>query len=1441
MILELLLTVVAVSSGEYLIQFEGKSFDVRNDQRVQVFSVDTTDTVREYLIKLKYPTVITMDDIGNTAAHYSATTNPFLTVWAKPAAKNTIVSLCSGKAANELASLPGVVWVGMASDEHKKYLKIHGTILEPNQHPLQSTDTSKLVITPHESVDEVLKVIPSQLSVQISGRRIIISCLETDCQELATSLSSHDGLIEGVEHPLFQYAKNKFARGLMQCGDWKAEPFEELSGSGHVVGVTDTGIDHDHCFFRDDEVRTPIDVINPRHRKIVAYYTADKSVGGQSDFEPAGDGHGTHVAGSVAGSKQGDDESPFHGLLRHAKLAFIDIAAGGGGGDGVQPPYDLTAGVFRKGKGAGAHIHTNSWGSYGGSYGSQCRDIDSYSNDQPSDLIFFAAGNEADKACKGNPLSQYCDKGSVITPCIAKNSVCVGASMAPLASWMEMGLDNYYINFTAPNMTQVTFMLTKGFFGERHPKLWKDVPLAMAQPEDACSAASTPGQGKLDNPQEIKGKVAIVKRGTCYFETKVKLLENAGAIGIIVVNNIPGDPIVMGAESVPRSDFVAPGFMMSDIGGELLIASLASSPTADIYVDDQLFNTHKSPGDLAEFSSRGPSRDYRFKPDVVGVGYYVHSARSDSNLNTNNCDIIPEMGTSMATPIVASTAVQIRQWLLSKSIKPTGVLLKAMLIQSALPLSGLVDRNAQGDWLRLGQTPDFYQGHGRVQLNTTLASPSDLGYVFEKEFTKSGEVHEMCFKQSANTQFTQYGFRVTLAWMDAPIGGQAEHQLVNDLDLEVQTPSGEIYLGNAHGTPNNHVRDVLNNVEKVISPSTPGGIFRVTVKATSVLKQQGYAVVGSGQLVDCEGPKPPCTSGSACGTSESLSNAINGNLYTGSEVLKVLGWRLFKVTITKDMTQLRVDVKKTGTGLEMEANPDIYIRKSGVPNLIQYDKHSNNKCGSEPQCAAQTTRALQLDTTNDKEATYYIGIFMRCCRDAHVEVTIGYDTIQDNPPVISSIAVGSLSVTNSVGKHMTISTSVYFKGAKLVIEGSRFGTSTQSRLVSLNALPYNSTQDDASYVILCKVDDLLSTSTILHCSLPAGYAPIKNSPISVTVDGVTTVSLAAVSFDAVDKSRYRFFNIQACDSSVNCLTTRETMYYDNHLSQKGGDLFIRGSNFGDRDMEGNNAILIQIGNPEDGWRTCVRHPYISENIVMCNTPPGMSGSKQIKSSIFGIELGVLDALLFFEPAPTVTGISKTADGKPVQTLLLGYYEAIGSTIWIHGKYLGNIKDDNVIYGSSEENGFGDGELKITLGTQPNFNNIICSVKPSTTDRSKVACTLPADIEDSLRDKLLNFRIRKYETDMFIETSLMVLNPPMITGISTSTLLKGASHLVLPHTVLSTDRAPKQLIIWGENFPSDEKFSCTFADPETENVIGISPLRYQSDEMLEVDFIIWKEV
>lgn len=96
-----------------------------------------------------------------------------------------------------------------------------------------------------------------------------------------------------------------------------------------------------------------------------------------------------------------------------------------------------------------------------------------------------------------------------------------------------------------------------------------------APTRDACQAAATPAN--------VKGKIAILDRGTCTFTVKVKQAQDAGAIAVIVVNNAAsGLPGMGGTDATVK----IPNIGISQAEGAAIYAALQAGKT----VNAQIFN-----------------------------------------------------------------------------------------------------------------------------------------------------------------------------------------------------------------------------------------------------------------------------------------------------------------------------------------------------------------------------------------------------------------------------------------------------------------------------------------------------------------------------------------------------------------------------------------------------------------------------------------------------------------------------------------------------------------------------------------------------------------------------------------------------------------------------------------------------------------------------------
>lgn len=71
-----------------------------------------------------------------------------------------------------------------------------------------------------------------------------------------------------------------------------------------------------HCFFRDKNQPVPFNTVNMQARKVVQYVTS------WGDNTDGAEGHGTHVAGSIAGdTEEGSHE--FAGMAPAAKIGEL--------------------------------------------------------------------------------------------------------------------------------------------------------------------------------------------------------------------------------------------------------------------------------------------------------------------------------------------------------------------------------------------------------------------------------------------------------------------------------------------------------------------------------------------------------------------------------------------------------------------------------------------------------------------------------------------------------------------------------------------------------------------------------------------------------------------------------------------------------------------------------------------------------------------------------------------------------------------------------------------------------------------------------------------------------------------------------------------------------------------------------------------------------------
>ena len=137
-------------------------------------------------------------------------------------------------------------------------------------------------------------------------------------------------------------------------------------------------------------------------------------------------------------------------------------------------------------------------------------------------------------------------------------------------------------------------------------------------------------------------------------------------------------------------------------------------------------NASTSDENISGFSSRGWSSDGRIKPDLMAPGYNLSASTNNNAGGTVNCGTSGGGGTSYAAPIAAGAAALVRQYFMDgfypsgvktagNALTPTAALLKAVLINSAVSMTG-TDNNNQA----ITPIPSNEQGWGRIRLDQAL-------------------------------------------------------------------------------------------------------------------------------------------------------------------------------------------------------------------------------------------------------------------------------------------------------------------------------------------------------------------------------------------------------------------------------------------------------------------------------------------------------------------------------------------------------------------------------------------------------------------------------------------------------------------------------------------------------------------------------------------------
>ncbi|KAI7904209.1 peptidase S8/S53 domain-containing protein [Cokeromyces recurvatus] len=387
-------------------------------------------------------------------------------------------------------------------------------------------------------------------------------------------------------------------------------------GKGILVGVIDTGVDYLHPALGGG--------FGHGYKVVKGYDLVGNNYTGTNIPVPSSDpldncgaasgasGHGTHVSGIIAGF---DRSNNFTGVAPKASLGMWRVFGCKG-----SVTNDIVIKALLMAYDAGCDVinlslgETNAW---------------SKTADPEADVInSIAAKGVSVVVSAGNSG--------------AEGIYTVGQPGTAVSAFSVASVDNdYFISkyFTAT--------------GIKHRILYTNSNDDTIQDGRVVNGDKKPGNKaegctpKSINPK-VKGKIALIQRGTCLFSRKVENLAAAGATSVIIYNNVDGE-LSAYVHNAP-----VPVVTISKVDGtELRKAIQAGSSISLTFNHEGSIAPVSTGGTISSFSSVGPSAELNFKPNIAGVGGIIFSTLPRY---LGSWGVMS--GTSMAAPYIAgSTAL----------------------------------------------------------------------------------------------------------------------------------------------------------------------------------------------------------------------------------------------------------------------------------------------------------------------------------------------------------------------------------------------------------------------------------------------------------------------------------------------------------------------------------------------------------------------------------------------------------------------------------------------------------------------------------------------------------------------------------------------------------------------------------------------------------------
>lgn len=430
----------------------------------------------------------------------------------------------------------------------------------------------------------------------------------------------------------------------------------KYKGQGTVVSIIDTGIDPNHKDLRlSDDKQAKLsqkDVADFTKTAGYGRYFTDKVPYGHNyadnnenitDDDPS-EQHGMHVAGIVAANGTSKNATSVVGVAPEAQLLAMKAFSN----SDSSATTDSTSIIGAIDDSAKLHADVLNM-SLGSTSGEQTEDdpeiaaVDRATKEGTAAVISAGNAGTTNSETEGNNKAYYGnpDMETVGTPGTARTATTVSSAENDkvTADGITVKSADGKTTILGPETTQLSDGTDKTFFNNKqfYVVKGKDGKLGVGSADQYTS--------------DVKGKIAIVKRGDLTFTDKQKFAEKAGAAGLIIINNQAG-PLT----SVQyNAGFPTAG--LSDTAGAALVKYVEEHPNEALKVNIEvqpLANTTTKSDLMSSFTSYGPVSNLAFKPDISAPGGNIWSTQNNNGYTNMS-------GTSMASPFIAGTQALVKQ------------------------------------------------------------------------------------------------------------------------------------------------------------------------------------------------------------------------------------------------------------------------------------------------------------------------------------------------------------------------------------------------------------------------------------------------------------------------------------------------------------------------------------------------------------------------------------------------------------------------------------------------------------------------------------------------------------------------------------------------------------------------------------------------------------